>query len=75
MEREVKSWEISKNVDTALKVDCYDVAGEIDDMAKSRGCGLVVLGSKGKGIIDRLLLGSVSNKLAHHGDTSLLVVR
>jgi len=43
--------------------------------AKSRDCGLIVVGSRGLGEFRRLVLGSVSNRVAHEAATSVLVVK
>ena len=75
MKRELENQKASKNVGVTLKLDSYDVAHEINDFAKEANAGLILVGSKGKNLIDRVFIGSVSNKLAHHGELPLLVVR
>lgn len=49
--------------------------GEILALADGLDAGLIVVGSRGIGPIQRLLLGSVSEGLAHHTNRPLLVVR
>jgi nucleotide-binding universal stress UspA family protein len=50
------------------------VVDVIQHEAAQRGADLVVVGSHGKGWRERLLLGSVTERLLNHLPTSLLVV-
>jgi nucleotide-binding universal stress UspA family protein len=43
--------------------------------AKSRGCDLIVLGAIGHSVVDRVLVGSVSDFVATHAHCSVLLVR
>ena len=52
-----------------------DPAKVILDVAKEQDADLIVIGARGLTGIRRFLLGSVSSKLAHHADCSLLIVR
>ncbi len=52
-----------------------DVSQEILDVAESMQCNLIVLGHKGKGAIQKFLLGSVTTRVAHHAPCSILAVR
>jgi nucleotide-binding universal stress UspA family protein len=52
-----------------------DCATELNSAAKKHRCSLLVVGSKGKSLLDRMVLGSVSHRLAHHADMPVLVVR
>jgi nucleotide-binding universal stress UspA family protein len=56
-------------------VDTHDVADELNTYAKKHHCDLIVVGSKGKNLLDRIMLGSVSNKLAHRAEVPVLIVR
>lgn len=47
----------------------------IVDEAESWGADLIVMGSRGLGIWNRLLLGSVSNTVVHHAKCSVEIVR
>ena len=49
-------------------------ADAILDVAEHIGADLVVVGSRGHGVGHRLLRGSVSTKVAHHADCSVLIV-
>jgi len=52
-----------------------DVSQELLKTAGAENADLVVLGYKGKGAIDRFLLGSVTTRIAQHSDCSILAVR
>ena len=45
------------------------------DVAEEQGAQLIVLGDRGLSAVKRFLLGSVSNKLAHHAPCNILIVR
>ena len=65
--------------DKTLKISSEIIQGSpaqvIVDEAKSWGADLIILGSRGLGIWNRLLLGSVSNAVVHHAKCSVEVVR
>ena len=48
---------------------------EIVKYAEQRGCDLVVMGTHGRGGIDRLLLGSVAEKVVRASNVPVLTVR
>lgn len=50
-------------------------AEEIIAAASEPGVGLVVVGARGHGVVKRLLLGSVSERVLHHAPCSVLVVK
>jgi nucleotide-binding universal stress UspA family protein len=50
-------------------------ADEILDLAGQIGAGLVVIGSRGLGLVGRIVLGSVSEAVIHHSHWPVLVLR
>lgn len=56
-------------------VSSGDPAHEIPDAARSFGCNLVVVGSRGYTGLARLLLGSVARNVLLHTTASVLIVR
>ena len=52
-----------------------NIVNEIEKLAKKEKCNMIIVGSKGLGAITRLLLGSVSNNLAHTSKCSVLIVK
>jgi nucleotide-binding universal stress UspA family protein len=61
-------------IDTDLR-ESDDVSQDILETAARDHSDLIVLGYKGKGAIDRFLLGSVTTRIAHHAECSVLAVR
>jgi nucleotide-binding universal stress UspA family protein len=52
-----------------------DAAKEVVDLAEKIGAGLIAIGSRGKGRIRRLALGSVSDSVVRHAHCCVMVVR
>ena len=52
-----------------------DPAEEIIDAAEAHDCDVIVIGSSGKGLVKRTLLGSVSAKVAMQAQLSVYIVR
>jgi nucleotide-binding universal stress UspA family protein len=52
-----------------------DPAQVILDVSRESDADLIVIGARGLTGIRRFLLGSVSSKLAHHAECSLMIVR
>ena len=65
--------------DKTVKISTEIIQGSpaqvIVDEAESWGADLIIMGSRGLGIWNRLLLGSVSNAVVHHAKCSVEVVR
>ena len=65
--------------DKTLKISSEIIQGSpaqvIVDEAEHWGADLIMIGSRGLGIWNRLLLGSVSNAVVHHAKCSVEVVR
>lgn len=52
-----------------------DPATEIMEVARAEKVDLIVLGSHGRSALGRLVLGSVSDKVVHHWEGAVMVVR
>ena len=52
-----------------------DPAEELLYFAKEKGCDVIVIGSSGKGMVKRTVLGSVSTKVALQAQCSVYIVR
>ena len=65
--------------DKTLKISSEIIQGPpaqvIVDEAESWGADLIIMGSRGLGVWNRVLLGSVSNAVVHHAKCSVEVVR
>ncbi len=63
------------SVPTAVMVTVGDPAAEIVNVAKETGADLIVMGSRGLGRIQGIVLGSVSDRVVHLAHCPVLVVR
>lgn len=52
-----------------------DYADEILEAAREHDVDILVIGSRGLGVLKSTLLGSVSQKVLHHADCSVVIVR
>lgn len=52
-----------------------DASEEIIEIAEEGDFDLVVMGSRGLGAFSRTLLGSVSDKVIHHVNTSVIIIK
>jgi nucleotide-binding universal stress UspA family protein len=65
----------TSGIPTTYKLCRGDAATEIIDYIKTKQIDLVVIGSRGLGSVRGWLLGSVSRKIIHYSDCSVLVVK
>ena len=59
----------------AVSARSGSVAPTIIDAARSFGCDLIVMGTRGLSDFSGLLVGSIAHKVIHHADCPVLVVR
>lgn len=63
----------ARSVSTAVRTGDY--ADEILDAATEQGADMIVIGSRGLGVLKGTVLGSVSQKVLHHADQIVVTVR
>ena len=73
--KKAKDIALKKGIDAKTILKEGNIVTEIEKIVKAEKCDLIVVGNKGMGSITRLLLGSVSNKLAQSSSCSLLIVK
>ncbi len=56
-------------------IEAGDPASVIIDVASREKCDMIVMCTHGMGAMKRFFLGSVTNKVVHHADVPVLVVR
>ena len=61
-------------VEVVKKTDLGHPATELMAYCEAVGAQLLVVGRRGAGMMERLLLGSVADRLAHHAPCPLLIV-
>lgn len=61
----------AQNVTTKLRSG--DHADEILDVASAEGAGMIVIGRRGLGRIEEILMGSVSQKVLHHAACTVVI--
>ena len=72
--RHLESLSPSLRVTTAVKTSS-DTAGAIIDTAKETGVSLIVIGARGKSLVEGVLLGSVSKAVLRRSRTNVLIMR
>ena len=65
----------SQGIDASSMEGEGDAADVIVEAAEEIGADLIVVGTRGRGLGKRALLGSVSTKVAHHASCDVLIVR
>ncbi len=64
----------TKGVDVETVEDIGDPARMLTAYAESAGADLLVVGKRGAGVIERMVLGSVANRVVHDSPCPVLVV-
>ena len=66
---------VKKKISIKTFSDLGDPAKIIIEIAKNNDYDLIVMGSRGRSAFKELLLGSVTQKVAHHANCPVMVVR
>jgi nucleotide-binding universal stress UspA family protein len=61
-------------VDVIAVEEIGDPASSLSDYCENVGAGLLIVGRRGAGMVERLVLGSVADRLAHHAPCALMIV-
>ncbi|WP_435098083.1 universal stress protein [Halorubrum sp. N11] len=72
---EVESLAVETDLDVETAVTEGSPSREIIRYAEDEGCDLIVMGTHGRGGIDRLILGSVAEKVVRGSSVPVLTVR
>jgi nucleotide-binding universal stress UspA family protein len=71
----VEKCAVEHNIPLEMIVEYGDPADKIINLAKSEEIDVIVIGSSGKGFIQRRIKGSVSHKVASNAACSVYIVR
>ena len=63
-----------EGIDVTVTEEIGDPAVALSAYCEQVGAGLLVVGRRGAGMVERLVLGSVADRLAHHAPCALMVV-
>lgn len=63
-----------EGIDVTATEEIGDPANALTAYCEQVGAGLLIVGRRGAGMVERLVLGSVADRLAHHAPCALLVV-
>jgi len=71
----MKQRAVVEGVRAEFKVAVGHPAEQIIYHADDNGTDLIVMGHRGKGFFERLLLGSISKQVVHYANCAVLIVR
>jgi nucleotide-binding universal stress UspA family protein len=61
-------------VDYETVQELGDPSWKLIDVAETRGVDILVIGKRGAGLAERMMLGSVADRLTHHSPVPVLVI-
>jgi nucleotide-binding universal stress UspA family protein len=61
-------------IEHAALAEMGDPTSVILDVCRQEQAGLLVIGRRGAGLVERMLIGSVADRLAHHSPCPVLIV-
>ena len=62
------------DVETIATEEIGDPATALSSYCETVGAGQLVVGRRGAGMVERIVLGSVADRLAHHAPCALMIV-
>ncbi|MEJ2045347.1 MAG: universal stress protein [Reinekea sp.] len=65
---------LSISVPVSFRIESGSVARSILSVADELGASMIVMGARKQSVVERLLLGSTSNKVLHHAKMPVLIV-
>ncbi|MGI0047491.1 MAG: universal stress protein [Nitrosotalea sp.] len=75
MLEEYKIQAVKNNVPIQITIMQGDPAKVIIELAKAKSYDLIIMGTRGRTAFQELLIGSVSQKVMHHANCPVMVVR
>ena len=67
--------EIASSMHTKLKTKILEGIPDDEIIKFANKNDLIIMGSKGHSTLDRILIGSVTEKVLHHSDATVMIVR
>lgn len=64
----------TEGVEVVATEEIGDPSTALSAYCEQVGAGLLVVGRRGAGVVERLVLGSVADRLAHHAPSALMIV-
>jgi len=64
----------TEGIEVVATEEIGDPAAALSAYCEEVGAGLLIVGRRGAGLVERLVIGSVADRLAHHAPCALMVV-
>lgn len=65
----------SKGIEASTEIMVGPVAETITDYAKTKGCDLIIMGTRGMGAVSNLVMGSVATKVVSLAEMPVMLVK
>jgi len=72
--REIEEHLDLDGIDYETVQELGDPSWQLIEVAEARGVDVLVIGKRGAGLAERMMLGSVADRLAHHSPIPVLVI-
>jgi nucleotide-binding universal stress UspA family protein len=66
---------ISSKIGVKIKTKTVEGIPDEEIINQSKKNDIIIMGSKGNSVLDRVLIGNVSEKVLHHSKSSVMIVR